>query len=175
MALLAENDLEQVMDLPVSLSATKVLREEWIIVASIQLFEPMRFTLRWLQLQLLEVINPFTDGTIIVEPNSDGQCVFPAEDITVINPSYGLAYLALYRGFVAANDPNLQAPQEPPLFVGAVDATAAAIAVRSLDPVVYATAGLYSFVLVNNTTNRDLRLTANGSVRVELVPLEVTT
>lgn len=170
MPLLDETELQNRLDLPVSLPGTLVLREEWVVVATIRLLDPMRFTLRWLQLQLLEVVDPFNSGVIVVTPDANGQCVFPVADITVVNPDYGLAYLALYQAFVSSTEPGAQAPLEPPLIVGSIGAPGPAIAVRSLDPVVYATPGLYSFVLVNNTTNRDLRLTANGQVAVTLVP-----
>lgn len=171
MAFLTQEDLDNRLDLPVSQPTTLVEAEDWIVVATIRLMTPMQFTLSWLQLQLIEVINPYTSGAVVVEPDSNGLCVFPASDITLTNADYGLAYLALYRGFVPSVNPTIQPAQEPPLVVGDVIGTAPAIAVRSLEPTIYATEGIYSFVLVNNTTNRNLRLTANGQVVVNLNPL----
>ena len=172
MALLDETELDNRLDLPVSLPGTLVLKQQWLVVSTVQLLDPIRFTLRWLQLQLIEVVDPFSAGVIVVEPDANGLCVFPQSDITLENPDYGLAYLALFRSFVPSTAPSAQAPLEPPLIVGSVGSPGPAIAVRSLEPVVYATPGLYSFVIVNNTTNRDLRLTANGQLAVTLVPLD---
>lgn len=170
MSFLTDLELDNQVDLPVSAPTILVEQQRWVIVASIKIAAPMQLVLRLLQLQLVEVVNPYTDGSVVISPNDQGLCVFPPSDISLDNPDYGLGYLGLYRGFIPSVAPSSQSLQEPPLVVGGVNATAAAIAARSIDPTTYATEGVYSFVLVNNTQNRKLKLTVNGQVRMLLNP-----
>lgn len=170
MSFLTEDQLDNQVDLPVSAPTILIEQQKWIIVSSVKVVDPMQLNLRWLQIQLVEVVNPYTDGTVTVTPNAQGLCVFPPSDIILDNADYGLAYLGLYRGFSPAVPPLSQSLQEPPLIVGGVNATAAAIAARNTTPTVYATAGVYSFVLVNNTQNRRLKVTVTGQVRMVLNP-----
>jgi hypothetical protein len=170
MAFLTEQELDNQLDLPVSAPTILVEPQRWVIISSVMVAAPSQLVLRQLQLQLVEVIDPYTSGSVVVSPNSAGLCVFPPSDITLDNPDYGLAYLGLYLGFVPPILPSAQALQEPPLVVGGVDTVAPAITARDTAPTVYATPGVYSFVLVNNTQNRGLKLTVNGQVRVVLNP-----
>ena len=170
MSFLTDEQLDNQVDLPVSAPTVLVDQQKWIVVASLRLDAPMHLVLRWLHLQIVEVINPFADGTLIISPNAQGLCVFPSSDIILDNPDYGLAYLGLYRGFQPPVLPSIQPLQEPPLVVGGVNAVAPAIAARDTAPTIYSTAGVYSFVLVNNTQNRRLKLTVNGQTRVVLNP-----
>jgi hypothetical protein len=170
MSFLTDSELDNYVDLPVSAPTILVEQQKWIIVASMMVTAPMQLVLRLLQLQLVEVVNPFTDGTVVVTPNDQGLCVFPPSDILLDNPDNGLAYIGLFRGFIPPVTPGSQPVQEPPLVVGGINATAAAIAVRDPAPTSYATEGVYSFVLVNNTQNRKLKLTVNGQVRMVLNP-----
>lgn len=170
MSFLTNLELDNQLDLPVSAPTIMVEQQRWLIVASIKVTAPMQMVLRLLQIQLVEVVNPFTDGSVVVTPNDQGLCVFPPSDIVLDNPDYGLAYLGMYRGFIPPVAPSSQPLQEPPLFVGGVNAVAPAISVRDLTPTTYATAGVYSFVLVNNTQNRKLKVTVNGQVRMLLNP-----
>ena len=170
MSFLTDLELDNQLDLPVSAPTIMVEQQRWVIVGSIKVTAPMQMVMRLLQLQLVEVVNPFTDGSVVVTPNDQGLCVFPPSDIVLDNADYGLAYLGMYRAFNPPVAPGLQALQEPPLIVGGINATAPAIAVRDMTPTIYATEGVYSFVLVNNTQNRKLKLTVNGQARMILNP-----
>jgi hypothetical protein len=170
MSFLTDLELDNQIDLPVSAPTIMVEQQRWVIVASMKVTAPMQLVLRLLQLQLVEVVNPYTDGSVVVTPNEQGLCVFPPSDIVLDNPDYGLAYLGLYRGFIPPVAPGSQPVQEPPLIVGGVNAVAPAISVRDMAPTTYATDGVYSFVLVNNTQNRKLKLTVNGQIRMLLNP-----
>lgn len=170
MSFLTDSQLDNQLDLPVSSPTILLEQQDWIIVASVKISSPAQMVLRWIQLQLVELVNPLTDGSTVVTPNSQGLCVFPSSDVVLTNSDYGLAYLGLYFGFTPSVSPWIQSLQEPPLTVGGVGATAPAIAIRSLIPTTYVTPGMYSFVLVNNTQNYNLKLTVNGQSRIVLNP-----
>lgn len=170
MSYLTDIELDNQIDLPVSAPTILVEQGRWVIISSLRVSAPQQLVLRLLQLQLVEVVNPFTDGSVVVTPDAQGLCVFPPSDIVLDNPDYGLAYLGLYRGFIPPVAPGSQPIQEPPLIVGGINATAPAISVRSMTPTTYATEGVYSFVLVNNTQNRKLKLAVNGQARMLLNP-----
>ena len=170
MGYLTQDQLDQQLDLPVQLPLTDLQAEQWLIISTFELVSPQAFTLRWLQLQLIAMSAVYGSGsTIVVAPDSVGNCVFPAQGPNLVVPTLGLAYVGLYNAFDPLHQPSFQAAQEAPLYIPYnAELLPPQYAVRSLSPTIYAAAGVYSFVVVNNTTNQLQSVSVSGQVRVNL-------
>lgn len=160
--------LDSMLDLPVSLPLTDLYPSEWLIAATISISTPRAFTVRWLQAHLVVMQDPSTVEGAVILPNSSGTCDIPVQVPNLITPNLGLAWLGLYRNFDPLKLPVFQAAQEAVLQVGEVSSVLPVFATRSLTPTTYAAPGAYSFVIVNNTDNRLLRVAVTGQVRVNL-------
>jgi hypothetical protein len=164
------DQLDQQLDVPVQLPLTDLPANQWLIVSTFRIDTPQAFTLRWLQLHLIEMEAVGSTGAVVVTtPNAQGECVFPAQGPNLVVPTLGLVYVGLYTGFDDQQVPSFQAAQEAPLYI---PYNAALLppqyAIRPLAPTTYAAAGVYSFVIVNNTTNQLERVSVSGQVRVNL-------
>ena len=170
MGYLTQDQLDQQLDLPVQLPLTDLQASQWLIISTFEITSPQAFTLRWLQLQLtaMSAVDS-TGGTVVVTPDASGNCVFPAQGPSLVVPTLGLVYVGLYSALDPLQQPSFQAAQEAPLYI---PYNAALLppqyAVRSLKPTIYASAGIYSFVVVNNTTNQLQSVSVSGQVRVNL-------
>jgi hypothetical protein len=170
MGYLTQEQLDQQLDLPVELPLTDLPPNQWLVVSSFRLDSPQAFTLRWLQLHLIAMDPVDSQGnTVVVAPDAQGNCVFPPQGPVLVTPGLGLCYLALYRAFDPTKQPSFQAAQEAPLFIDFVPNLLPPLyAIRSLTPTTYSPAGVYSFVVVNNTENQLESLAVSGQVRVNL-------
>lgn len=169
MGYITTEQLRRVIDLPVSLPLTTLEPNEWLVISSVTIVQPEVIELRWLQASILILAN--TDGTIntaVTTPTADGTCVFLGGGATLATPSLGLAFVGLYRQFDPLKQPSSQAAQEAPLVVGDADSAPPVTAVRTLAPATFVDAGTYSFVVVNNTTDRQVSIAVTGQVRVNL-------
>jgi hypothetical protein len=169
-AYVTQDQLDAQLDLPVQLSLTDLPANQWLIVATFRLDSPQAFVLRWLQLHLIELVPVDSTGnTLVVLPDAQGNCVFPATGPQLVTAGLGLVYLGLYRAFDPLKQPSFQAAQEAPLFIDYNPALLPPLyAIRSLEPTTYASPGVYSFVVVNNTTNQLARVSVEGQVRLNL-------
>lgn len=172
MPYLTEAQLNAIVDLPVSLPITDLHPQEWLVISSAVISASQTLTLRWLQGYILSADDPAaintSDGSVIVTPDSTGQCIFPPQAPQLIIPNLGIAFIGLYRNFLPLTSPAFQSPQEQLLLIGDVNSVAPMDAIRSLTPTSFSTAGTYSFVICNNTSNRLLRVVVNGAIRANL-------
>jgi len=153
MSLITDTELADQLDLPVALPAAVFKKDSWIVLATVKLQNPMRLTYRFLQLQLQSVtIDPAIGGA---EP-------------TIVDATKGLAYVAIFKNY-GGERPGSSVAQGTNFDV--VNATAAGLFERatSTSLVIDATSvATYSFVLVNNTGNADLKMSVCGQVRLDL-------
>jgi hypothetical protein len=167
MSYITSEQLQQVLDLPVSLPLTTLDPGEWLVVSSITIAPPEKITLRWLQSEILVMSDPSSGAsTITSSPTSDGTCVFLGIGASLNVPNLGLAFVGMYRTFDPLKQPSMQAPQEAPLVVGGQDSLPPVVAVRALTPTTYSEAGTYSFVVTNNTTDRKVSIGVTGQIRL---------
>lgn len=160
--------LDSLIDLPVSLPLTDLYPNEWLVVSTISIAAPRAFTVRWLQVHLVQILDPSLVEGAVIYPNSSGTCDIPSQVPSIITPGMGLAWLGLYRNFDPMKLPSFQAAQEAVVQVGDAATVPPIYAARSLTPVTFAADGAYSFVIVNNTSNRMLRLAVTGQARLNL-------
>lgn len=168
MAYVTTSILDSVLDLPVSLPLTDLYPDEWLIVSTVSIASPRAFTVRWLQVHLVQLVDPSLQEGSVILPNSAGTCDIPSQVPVIVTPNQGLAWLGLYRNFDPMKLPSFQAAQEAVLQIGDATTVPPIYVARSLTPTTYAAAGSYSFVIVNNTSNRMLRLAVTGQVRLNL-------
>lgn len=162
------SQLDSIIDLPVSLPLTDLAPTEWLVVSTVSIATPRAFTVRWVQVYLAQMVDPSLAEGAVILPNSSGTCDIPTQVPEIVTPGLGLAWLGLYRNFDPLRLPVFQAAQEAVVQIGDANSVPPVIAIRSLNPITYAAAGSYSFVIVNNTTNRLLKLAVTGQVRVNL-------
>lgn len=172
MPYLTQNHLDAIVPLPVSLPLTDLYPKEWLVISTVQIDTPQTLTLRWLQAFIVTAQDPdvvnSVDGSITLTADSSGQVTLPPQTPQLITVGLGLAFVGLYRNFNPLNSPAFQAAQESPLVLGDVTSAAPVSAARSTDPVIFSSAGAYSFVICNNTSNRLLRVVVNGQIRASL-------
>jgi len=157
MSYLTETKLESIIDLPVALPSTEMVMGDWLVFASIKLFQPHRLRYRMLNLQLHSSNVDIAD---ISSPN-------------LIYANLGLAYVVLRLDYTSG-DPGLG---------GALDTlivSEAGIVSRDItSELILTTPGLYSWVIANNcqsdststipaSDSINLRLSVTGQIRMEL-------
>lgn len=169
MSFITSDQLQRLIDLPVSLPLTTLDPSEWLVISSVTLVSPERMVLRWLQADILILADASgTVNTTTSQPNADGQCVFLGGGATLNTPSLGLAFIGLYRDFDPLKQPVSQAAQEAPIIIGTSDSLPPIAAVRPLTAATYTDPGTYSFVVTNNTSDRKVSIAITGQVRVDL-------
>ena len=170
MGYLTQDQLDQQLDLPVQLPLTDIPPNQWLVVSTFLINTPQAFTLRWLQLHLIaQSATNSLGSTVVVTPDASGNCVFPAQGPNLVVSTLGLVYVGLYSAFDPLKQPSLQAAQEAPLYVPYNAALLPPqFAVRALTSTTYISPGVYSFVVVNNTTNQLQSVSVSGQVRVNL-------
>jgi hypothetical protein len=161
MAFLTESELGRRHNIPIALSLTRVKQGDWLLLTSIRLQAGMALSYRWLQLQLVDVL--ITPGT--TPANADPCAVV---EPTLINPALGYAYVAIFKAF------NVNAAPATLAYTGTgadiVIATGTGIFTRDVakPPLELTEAADYSWVLVNNCVNADLRLAVTGMVTAKV-------
>jgi len=158
-----EDRLETLFDLPVQLPQVMIPASGWLAVATIQLPEGATLDLRWLQLYVAATENS----------NSADPCGTAGQNI--INPNYlpgSLVSLFLIKDWAPNAEPWTQTVLDqlivPTDFTLAAAAVPPVIAIRSLTaPLDITAAGIYTFVVLNNTTNRNLAVTVDGAITVD--------
>jgi hypothetical protein len=166
-----EDRLETLFDLPVQLPQTLIPAAGWLAVATIQVPDGAILDLRWLQLYVATSENN----------NSTDPCGTSGQN--TINPDYlpgSLVSLFLIKDWAPNSEPwtqtiidQLLAPAD---FNLAPTAIPPIISVRSLTtPVTVTQAGIYTFVVLNNTTNRKLSVTVDGAITMDADAIMVVT
>lgn len=141
---LTQEKYAQVIDLPIAVPATELRRGDSIICASVDLKLGQRIRYRWAQLQLITILNAGTPDKII--------------------SNLGMVYL----GFYSAGFTQLNKPTGIPINALSADL----VGVNASNPYIFfdfSSPDTYSVLLVNNTTNLDFEVTANGAMRLSML------
>ncbi len=157
MAYLTERKLANTLDLPIALPSTEIKMGDWVVIATVSLMSPARFTYRFMNLNLQS-------------SNFDTTKILP---VNLIVPGFGFCYIGLFANYVSGDPGGI-----PPLDV--VESTTFGVASRNISPLVLTQPGTYSWLAVNNiqfnsqnalitqTDSVDFKLSATGQVRIEL-------
>jgi hypothetical protein len=163
MPYLTESKLARRHSIPVSLSLTLLKKTDWILLSTVRLTSTMSLSYRFLQLQLVDIT---IEGTTASEAEGGLLCLVTQP--TLINPSLGIAYVAIYQDYNVKTDPK------DLTFVGTqhdiviIEDTGIAARDISQPELILEDAASYSYILVNNTSNADLRLAVNGEATVNV-------
>jgi hypothetical protein len=165
-----EDRLLSLFDLPVQLPQTMLSAGGWLAVATVQVPTGATLDLRWMQLYVAALEN--TDST---DPCG-------TSGVNAINPNFpggSLASLFLIKDWAPTTTPWTQTTFDllvaPSNFDSAPGAVPPVISVRPLaTPLSITEAGNYTFVVLNNTTNRNLAITIDGVVTLDTDPLSTT-
>ncbi len=140
MPYITEDQLANQVSVPVALPLTSIKRNDWLILSTILLSTNQKITFKYLQVQLIA--------------SSLGLINCEDEEASLINPSSGLVFVAIYKDFVITAQPQNET------FIGTA---ADFIQVDTVEDLVQrdtsvtaleiTEVGNYSFVLVNNTSN----------------------
>jgi hypothetical protein len=159
MAYLTENQLNNVVDIPIALSSTDLRMGDWIVAATVKIEAPMRLSYRMANIAI-------SGSTVNTANITSGNLIYG---------NLGLAYLALRRDYITGS----------PGAAGGLDVLVAYdLGVYTRDPssaVLLTTPGVYSWIISSNmqpstdtspviplTTSIDFRISVSGSARLEL-------
>jgi hypothetical protein len=159
MGYLTESQLDSIIEMPISLSATSLKMGDWLIVGSIKIQQPMRLTVRMLNLQVLT-------------STADVEALDPTN---LVYGNLGLVYVVMRKDYMSGT----------PGASGGVDsliATSVGYFVRDITvPIAVTDPGVYSWIIANNTqpstanspgvpigTSIDFEVALTGSARLEL-------
>jgi len=159
MAYLTENQLSNVVDMPIALPATDLRMGDWVVIAAIKIVVPMKLTYKLANLQMSA---SSVDTALITAGNK-------------IYGNLGLTYLTLRKDYVSGS----------PGAAGGLDALVSnGLGITSRSPsvsVVITSAGVYSWIIASNmqpstdttplipvSTSIDFRLAVTGSVRLDI-------
>lgn len=164
--LLTEQRLNTVIDLPIALPVTKVQAGDWITVATVELIAPAKLTLSQLQahIVLMEAVSA-----------SDPCGGLGKNEINEDFIAGGLIAVFIAKNAAPDSRPDLQPYSEamsvPSNFELAPDSTAPVFSSRAgSDALVLAESGLYSITVLNNTVNRNIHVSVNGILTIDLDP-----
>ena len=159
MPYLNENQLSNMMDVPIALATTDLRMGDWVVIATVKIVTPMKLTYT---LANLQVMSCTVDTALITASNK-------------IYGNLGLVYLTLRKDYVSGS----------PGAAGGLDVLVSDdIGTVSRDTnasTVITAAGVYSWIIANNmqpstdtdptipiTQAIDFRLAVTGAVRLEL-------
>ena len=158
MGFLTDAHLLQQADLPLNLPETGIIVGDWLTLATIKIADPQRLVWQWTQLSL-NALYP------------DADTPTPQTTWTARSGTSAIVFVAAYLDY-AGQDPVILTPAsgiiakvnaapQSPLYAPVVDGYTA-------PPITLTAAGTYTFIIVNNTTNRWVRVNATGQVRLYL-------
>lgn len=154
MAYLTDSEVEDKIDLPVSLPLTEIYPGDWLIVSSVKVSEltPVRLSIRFLQIQLMAL----SDGT---NTSAAGQKC-GAQSLT------GSVRIGLYKDYLNVS----QTPSGPLLEVVASGVPAQIVSRDlSLEPAIFTEPGVYSVIVVGDPEYL-AKVSAVGMIRMDLNP-----
>lgn len=159
MAYLTENQLSNVMDMPIAVSSTDLRMGDWVVLGTIKITTPMRL--------IYKVSNLYISAsTVDVASITNGNKIFG---------NLGLAYLTMRQDYISGS----------PGAAGGLDvlvATGLGPFSRDVTNIItVATPGVYSWIVANNmqpstdtvpivpvSTSIDFRVIVTGTVRLEM-------
>jgi hypothetical protein len=160
MSYLTQAQLDQRHALPLCLPLTELQPRDWLVIGTLRLLSGMRFSFRFLQLQLVEWT--FPDGSSV---NTDCSVRVPA----LVNPNFGYSYVAIFRNYSVNSDPGTLA------YVG----TVADVVNISTQGIAYRDTGVaaleieeaadFTWLVVNNTTDANLHVAVQGQLNLDIL------
>lgn len=163
-----EERLSTLFDLPIHLPQSSIPAGDWVAIATLQLQAGVKLDFRWLQIHVTDFANS----------NTSDPCGITGQNS--INPAFtagSIASVFLIKDWSPASAPWTQTVIDqvlaPANFDDARTVTAPFVSVRSMaaTPTPVTDAGTYTFVALNNTTNRTVTLSVSGAVTVDTDPL----
>ena len=159
MGYLTESQLDNIIDLPLALSATALNMGDWLVIGSVTIQQPMRLTCRMLELQVL------TSSVTVADLDATN----------LLYGNLGIVYVVMQLGYTPGTT----------VASGGVDslvATSLGYFNRNLAaPAVVVAPGTYTWLVVNNTqpssasapavdpsVSIDVQVAVTGSARLEL-------
>jgi hypothetical protein len=158
-----EDRLETLFDLPIQLPQTMIPAAGWMAIVTVQVPANTTLSLLWLQIYVAALENA----------NSSDPCGIAGQN--VINPNYlpgSLVSVFLIKDWSPSSEPWTQTIIDQVLAPADTTQAAAAvppfIVVRPLTSQLDVTvAGNYTFVVLNNSTNRNLAITVDGAITMD--------
>jgi hypothetical protein len=169
---LTTQELDSVIDLPISMPSTLVRSGDWLVVASFNLLSGQ--TLLYKDMNLT-VLSASIDGVDLALGNQCNQF-----NIKLLNNSYGISYVGIAKDFSATSDPQSVTWIGSAADVISADSVGTYVRSSSATELEITESGVYSVVLVNNcesttstqTTsqlyNVDLKMIVSSQIRLKL-------
>ena len=169
---LTTQELDSVIDLPISMPSTLVRSGDWLVVASFNLLSGQ--TLLYKDMNLT-VLSASIDGVDLALGNQCNQF-----NIKLLNNSYGISYVGIAKDFSATSDPQSVTWIGSAADVISADSVGTYVRSSSATELEITESGVYSVVLVNNcesttstqTTsqlyNVDLKMIVSSQIRLNL-------
>ena len=158
--LLTLEELNSVIDLPISMPTTFIHSSDWLIVASFSLLEGQTLIYKEMNLTVLKAS---IDGVDLALGNQCNQF-----NINLVNNSYGIAYVGIAKDFSSTTDP------QSVTWVGSasdvISASSIGIYTRSSSATQFEITepGNYSVVIVNNCQSTTETSTTSSLSNVDL-------
>ena len=159
MGYLTESQLDNVIEMPIALSSTALKMGDWLIIGSVKIQQPMRLTVRMLNLQVLTS----TANVVALDATN------------LVYGNLGIVYVVLRKDYLSGN-PGAGSG------VDSLAATGLGFFFRDITaPVMVTDPGVYSWIIANNCqpssarspgiptgTDIDFEVAVTGSARLEL-------
>lgn len=155
MSYLTDQNLRNALDIPIQQPSVELKQSDWLVVSTVKVVSPSSLVYRFSNLR----IQSSTVDLSLVDATNE------------INPSLGVAYLALYQNYTGGSPESLVA-------LDVVSADAVGVFTRESAKLTLTTPANYSWVIVNNMTastsntnfteNVDLNLLVSGTARLNL-------
>jgi len=159
MAYITDSVLRNTIDVPISLPGTRVTANAWLVVATVPISGSTTAEFRFMLLQLLDAIR----NNVVITLNDACNPV----SIGLVNNNRGLAYLGIVKDIVG-NSIDPATVQFVGTVADVISVSTQGVVVRdeSAPSLIIDAPGNYSFVIINNCVDVDLRLLVSGVLRV---------
>lgn len=168
MSYVSEDRLMTLFDVPVTLPQSTIYAGVVLAIGTVQLPANSKLDLRWLQLFVIEA-----DSNSASDP-----CGATSQFIINANyPAGGIATILLVQNWTPAADPWTQiviAAATVTLTTTAAPSPISLPQIAALNPaapVDISTAGNYTFIVINNTTNKTLDISVTGAATLDIDPV----
>ena len=146
-------------ELPVALPSTLLQMGDWLVIASIQIVEPMQLVYKWMDIQIIGASVPISD----------------IDSTNLIFGNLGLAYLVLRQNYVGG------APGQGNALDTVIISSQGVFARDVTNVITLTTPATYSWILANNcqpsstslvpaSSSIDFTMTVTGQARLQLTP-----
>jgi hypothetical protein len=157
---LTTQELDSVIDLPISMPSTLVRSGDWLVVASFNLLSGQ--TLLYKDMNLT-VLSASIDGVDLALGNQCNQF-----NIKLLNNSYGISYVGIAKDFSATSDPQSVTWIGSAADVISADSVGTYVRSSSATELEITESGVYSVVLVNNCESTTSTQTTSQLYNVDL-------